>query len=148
MKWNWGTGLVVGMLFFMAFILYFVITMSTNKKYHHDLVTENYYAKEIVYQNEIDQENNLKTLSSKITGKKTEKGWLLSFPDEISNNNSKGTVFLYRPSNKKLDFEIPMEISDFNVLIPNSKLIEGRWNITIQWETNGKPYIYKKSILY
>ena len=32
--------------------------MSTNKKYSHDLVTEDYYAKEMAYQNEIDAESN------------------------------------------------------------------------------------------
>ena len=56
MKWNWGTGIVIGMLSFMSFILYLVITMSTDKNYSHDLVTDDYYAKEMVYQNEINAE--------------------------------------------------------------------------------------------
>ena len=56
MKWNWGKGIVVGMISFMAFILYMVITMSTDKKYSHDLVTEEYYAKVMKYQTEIDAE--------------------------------------------------------------------------------------------
>ena len=50
MKWNWGTGLVVAMALFIGFILYMVITMSTDKKFSFDLVTEEYYAKEMVYQ--------------------------------------------------------------------------------------------------
>ena len=148
MKWNWGKGLVVGMLCFMGFILYLVITMSTNKKYSHDLVTEEYYAKEMAYQDEIDQESNLKTLSKTITGKRTTEGWLLRFPEEINDTNSKGTVFLYRPSNQKLDIDFPMVLSGSNLLIPDDRLIDGRWNITIQWKTQGKPYLYKKSIVY
>ena len=50
MKINWGTGLVIGMVLFIAFIMFMVITMMTDKKYSHDLVTEDYYQKEIVYQ--------------------------------------------------------------------------------------------------
>ena len=40
MKFNWGTGIVIAIMAFMGFILYFVITMSTNNSYSHDLVTE------------------------------------------------------------------------------------------------------------
>ena len=148
MKWNWGKGLVVGMALFMGFILYLVITMSTDKKYNHDLVTEEYYAKELVYQNEIDKQTNLNSLSSTIKGKRTEQGWLLSFPEEINNNNSKGKVFLFRPSNQRLDFEIPLVLDKSDLLIPDDRLIDGRWNISIEWQTNGKTYLYKNAIVY
>lgn len=148
MKWNWGKGLVVGMACFMTFILYLVITMSTDSKYSHDLVTEDYYAKEMAYQNEIDDETKLKTLSQPISGEKTAEGWLISFPKEINETNSKGKVFLYRPSNQKLDFEFPLLLNKSDLLIPDNRLLDGRWNITIQWETNKKSYLYKKEIIY
>ncbi|RNC87223.1 MAG: cytochrome C oxidase Cbb3 [Winogradskyella sp.] len=148
MKWNWGKGIVLGMLGFMSFILYLVITMSTDKKYSHDLVTEEYYAKEMAYQNEIDNESNLKTLSQPIKGKKTTEGWLISFPEEINETNTKGKVFLYRPSNQKLDFDFPLLLNTSNLLIPDNRLLDGRWNITIEWETNNETYLYKKAITY
>jgi len=148
MKINWGTGLVLGMLGFMIFILYMVITMSTDKKYDHDLVTENYYAKEMVYQNEIDNEEKLATLSSKIIGKRTAEGWLISFPEEINEKTANGTVFLYRPSNEKLDKDFPLVLSGSNLLIPDHRLLDGRWNITIEWEYNESTYLYKSEILY
>ena len=40
MKWNWGTGVVIVMAAFICFIMYFVIKMSTDTNYTHDLVTE------------------------------------------------------------------------------------------------------------
>ena len=148
MKWNWGKGLVVGMACFMTFILYLVITMSTDSKYSHDLVTEDYYAKEMAYQNEIDDESNLKSLSQPISGEKTAEGWLISFPEEINETNSKGKVFLYRPSNKQLDFETTISLSKSHLLIPDSRLVDGRWNIKVDWQYNGKSYLYKKEIIY
>ncbi|GER58092.1 FixH family protein [Patiriisocius marinus] len=148
MKWNWGTGIVVGMVAFMAFILYMVITMSTNKKFSYDLVTEEYYAKEMAYQTEIDAETNINDLSGQFEGKKTKDGWLLTFPNEIEASKVKGKVFLYRPSNQKLDFDLPLVLSGSNLLIPDNKLIGGRWNITIEFEQNGTEYLYKKSITY
>ncbi|MEM7185607.1 MAG: FixH family protein [Bacteroidota bacterium] len=148
MKINWGTGLVIGMLLFIGFIMYFVITMTTDKKYSHDLVTEDYYQKEMVYQEEIDAENNLKRYDQQITGKRTTEGWLLQFPEEIDPQKVEGTVFLYRPSNKLLDFDLPMVISGTNLLIPDNRLLDGRWNITLDWIYEGERFMYKKSIMY
>ncbi|MEN8816513.1 MAG: FixH family protein [Nonlabens sp.] len=148
MKWNWGTGIAIGMISFIAFILYMVITMSTDKNYSYDLVTEEYYAKTMVYQNEIDAENNLNSLEERITGTKTKDGWLLSFPSEIKNETITGKVFLYRPSNQQLDFDLPLVLSGSNLLIPDKNLIGGRWNITIDFKHNGKDFLYKNSIVY
>ena len=49
MKINWGTGLAIVMGLFITFILYFVIRISTEDKYDYDLVSEEYYKKEVVY---------------------------------------------------------------------------------------------------
>ena len=47
MKFNWGTGIVIAIISFISFILYFVITMTADKKYSHDLVTQKYYQQEL-----------------------------------------------------------------------------------------------------
>jgi len=148
MKWNWGTGIVIVMAGFISFILYFVITMSTDKKYSHDLVTEDYYAKEIVYQNEIDAETNTNNLVEKILSKKVDNGWQITFPKQLDISKVKGTMFLYRPSNQKLDFDFPLVLSSSNLLISDKRLVGGRWNITINWMYEGTPYMYKEEIVY
>ena len=148
MKINWGTGIVIAMALFMSFILFLVIKMSTDKNYEHDLVVEEYYKKELAYQEEIDAEENANALSGDISGKKVEEGWLLSFPQEIENSKIQGTVFLYRPSNKQLDFDFPIVLSGSNLLIPDKRLLDGRWNITVDWNYDGKNYLYKESIIY
>jgi nitrogen fixation protein FixH len=148
MKWNWGTGIVIVMACFISFILYFVIRMSTEEAYSHDLVTEEYYAKEMVYQQEIDAETNTNNLNTKIGSKKQKEGWMLTFPDELDPTKINGKVFLYRPSNQILDFEIPLELSSPDLLIPDKNLIDGRWNITIDWTYEGKSFMYKEEIVY
>ena len=56
MKINWGTGIVLAFIGFIAFIMYFVVSMSTGDKYDHDLVVEDYYKAELEYQKDIDKE--------------------------------------------------------------------------------------------
>lgn len=148
MKINWGTGLVIGMVLFISFIMYFVIKITTDKKYDYDLVTEEYYKKEMVYQKEIDAEANSNSLESTISGEKVAEGWMLTFPENIDYSKIEGTVFLYRPSNKQLDFQLPIKLSGLNMLIPDEKLVAGRWNTIVRWTYQGKDYLYKKEIVY
>jgi len=148
MKFSWGTGIVFAFIGFMGFIMFFVIKANTDKKYDHDLVTEDYYIKELDFQHDIDKQNNAKTLSENINWKKTEEGLIIAFPENLLTNNISGKVFLYRPSNKQLDFELPISLSDHNLLIPDKRLLDGRWNIKVDWQYNGKSYLYKKEILY
>lgn len=148
MKFNWGTGIVLAFIGFISFIMYFVISMNTNSKYEHDLVTEDYYAQELEYQNDIDKENNAKTLDKNVTWKKANEGIIIEFPQNLDFKKVTGKVFLYRPSNKQFDFETTISLSNHNLLIPDKRLLDGRWNIKIDWQYNGKSYLYKKEIIY
>ena len=148
MKINWGTGIVIAFVAFITFIMYFVINMSTNKKYEHDLVTEEYYKEELLHQKEIDKENNSKELNEKISWTKTSEGIEITFPEYLDHRRIKGKVFLYRPSNKELDSEISISLSNHNMLIPKTQLLDGRWNLKIDWEYKGKSYLFRESIVY
>ena len=148
MKINWGTGIVLAFIAFISFIMYFVINMNVNDKYDHDLVTEDYYKQELEFQNDIDKETNSKNLASNVTWKKTNDGILIEFPETLKAENISGKVFLYRPSNKQFDFEMLISLSNHNLLIPDKRLLDGRWNIKVDWQYNGKSYLYKKEIVY
>ncbi|AXT20382.1 cytochrome C oxidase Cbb3 [Flavobacteriaceae bacterium AU392] len=148
MKFNWGTGIVLAFIGFISFIMYFVITMNSDKKYNHDLVTEDYYGQELEYQNDINKEKNSKTLAENVIWKKTNKGLQIIFPKTLEAHKVKGKVFLYRPSNKQFDFEIPISLSDHTLLIPDNRLLDGRWNIIVDWSYNKEEYLYKQNIIY
>jgi nitrogen fixation protein FixH len=148
MKINWGTAIVIAFVCFISFIMYFVINMSTNTKYNHDLVVEDYYQQELKFQNDINKEENSKTLTTNVSWVKTTDGISIKFPENLDLNKIKGTVFLYRPSNKALDFEIPISLSNHNLLIPDKRLLDGRWNIKIDWKYNNNNYLFKTDINY
>lgn len=148
MKINWGTGLVIGMALFIGFILFLVYRMTTDNTLEHDLVTKGYYQKEMELQDNIYAQQNTAAMEKQITGIKNDMGYLLQFPEGFEPQKIKGKVFLYRPSNKQLDFELPLELTDPNLLIPDNRLLDGRWNITIDWEYEEKKYRFKKEITY
>ncbi|WP_298535087.1 FixH family protein [uncultured Algibacter sp.] len=148
MKFNWGTGIVLAFIGFISFILYFIITMNVSEDFEHELVTEDYYAEELAYQNDIDKLNNAKTLEENISYEKSDAGLRVKFPESFNYKNITGKVFLYRPSNKQLDFETAISLSNSYLLIPDNRLVDGRWNIKIDWQYKGKSYLFKKSIIY
>ncbi len=147
MKINWGTGIVIAFVLFISFILYFVIRITVQPKFAYDLVDEEYYKTELKYQDEIDKLENTKTLSDKIIITKSETGFLIKFPQEI-NNTTTGTISFFRPSTKVLDFEIPIAITNNQMIIEHEHLVSGFWNITIDFTTNSQEYLVKRSITY
>ena len=148
MKINWGTGIVLAFAAFIAFILYFVVLASSDKRTNHDLVTEEYYKAELAYQDEIDALSNTSKLKSKIKVLKTADGLQIYFPENLNNQNTKGSVSFYRPSDKHLDFDLPLSLSNSHLLIPDKRLLDGRWDIKIYWEYDGKAFLYKERITY
>ncbi|ETN95080.1 FixH protein [Zhouia amylolytica] len=148
MKFNWGTGIVIAFALFISFIMYFVITMSTDDKYDHDLVTEQYYKKELAFQEKLDREQKTINLGYEIQIDKNSEGLLIKFPKEVTDTEISGKVFLYRPSNKQLDFEIPFSTSNHLLLIPDNRLLDGRWNIEIDWKFKDASMLSTKEISY
>lgn len=148
MKLNWGTAIVIAFIGFMGFILFFVIRMSTDDQYNHELVVDDYYQQELNYQDEINKVTNAQALSEDLQFKSTAEGLQISFPKDINEDNLSGKVFLHRPSNKHLDFEMPISLSNHNLLIPDNRLLDGRWNIKVEWEVDGTSYVHKTAISY
>ena len=143
-KLNWGVGIVITIACFIGFIMFFVIKMSTDKKYDHDLVTEEYYKQELAYQDQIDAQQNSARLAKNIQVEVTAEGIQIKFPSE--KKDIKGEVSLYRPSNKKLDLEIPISLENQQMLIPAEKLVEGKYKLSINWKSNGTDYLFKKDL--
>lgn len=148
MKINWGTGIVIGMTLFISFILYLVFNMLTDEKFDHDLVTEEYYKKELLFQQEIDAETRGNALAENISDRRIKNGWLIEFPEDLELDDVSGKLSFYRPSNAKLDFDIPLNLESNRIEISDKNLIPGRWNIYIHWEYQGESYLYKNEIVY
>jgi hypothetical protein len=147
-KINWGTAIVIAFALFMSFILFFVFRVQSDSKYDNELVTEEYYKKEATVQKDIEYVNNANALSEKVKINNASEGITVSFPKDLDFKKIKGTVSLYRPSNKKLDFVNPIALSDSDLLIPKKNLVGGLWDITVEWTYEGKTYLNKEEVYF
>ena len=148
MKFNWGTGIVLAFIAFIAFIMYFVVLSFRDPASNHDLVTDDYYKKELNYQEDLDAARNLEKAGGGMQVRITAEGLTVRFPESMDPEGIEGTVSLYRPSNKQLDFKTPIQLSERQLLIPKSRLLDGRWDIRVDWTYKGAPYLFQQKLTY
>ena len=141
MKINWGKGIVIAFVLFISFILYFVVTMITDPKYDNEMVVEEYYKVDAEYGTVMDQLNAGNALAEKVKIAHNAEAISVTFPSDIPATKINGVVTLYRPSNKILDFEVPIKISESELKIPADKLAGGVWKITVAWNYGDKKYM-------
>lgn len=148
MKINWGTAVVIAFALFMSFILFFVFKVQSNHKYDNELVVEKYYQKELEFNSDYQKEENAINLTNQVVITNENDGVWVTFPSEMDYKKITGKVSLYRPSSQKLDSEILISLSSPRLLIPKSNLVSGRWDISVDFEYEGKSYLSKKTIYY
>jgi hypothetical protein len=147
MKINWGTSIVIAFALFISFIMYFVVKVQTDNKYDNDLVVEEYYKHDVHFQDEMARIQNAQDLKLKPIITVTTNGITIVFPNDFEPNEIKGTVALYRASNKKFDFQVPISFTDSaSLFVSNDKLIGGEWKINMEWKYKGKSYLTKEEI--
>jgi hypothetical protein len=147
-KISWPAGIIIAITAFVIFILSFVYKVTFMPEYDHHLVSEDYYKDELNYQQEIDKQNKGINLSENVSLKKMPNGLQITFPSEFDFRNINGTVFFQRLSNNKIDFQLPINLESHQLLIPNNQLVDGRWDVKIEWEVNNTKYLFKEKIIY
>ena len=147
-KINWGWAIVIAMGAFMIFILQFLYRSIADESLEHHLVSEDYYKDELYYQQEIDKLNNASKLVKDVTAERTEGGLLITFPNDLELSKITGTVRLLRNSEKKLDFKKNISLTGNSMLINDDRLINGRWNIKVEWKLNDIEYMFKEAFFY
>jgi hypothetical protein len=135
---NWGYRIVVGMVIFMLFIAYLSYRMINTKV---DLVADNYYESGQAYQDRIQKLNNTEKIINQIKFEFDKKTSTLSY--DVTKLDS-GTLSIYRPSDKKLDFNIPL--SSASAQLDLSMIESGSWRVQANWYSQGLGYQYNMLI--
>lgn len=90
-------------IFFMSFLFY---RMWTQK---FEMVTDNYYEKEVAFQGQIDAAKNSEAYGSAFSMKVKGAEILLNIPAELSTSLQAGEVYFYCPASQNSDKHIPLQ---------------------------------------
>ena len=143
--WPWS---ILG--FFVFLISTIVAFVSFALGQNMELVTKDYYAKELRFQQEIDQANNAAAFGDKVGVKFAAASQTveLKVPESLVAAGLKGAVEFYRPSDKTLDFTTPLMPGDDGLQsIDVSQLKPGFWRLSMAWKADGKDYLFRDSIV-
>lgn len=147
MKFNWGTGITIGMILFMGFIITLSVKMIGSKV---DLVSKDYYEQGIEFEEHLNQVKAANALSQPVTVdvNYTAAQVQIKLPAEFSNQSVEGTILFFCPNEKNNDFSVALKPdSNLQQNLPLEKLTKGNWWIKLQWKANGKDYYYEEEIV-
>ncbi|MDX5326716.1 MAG: FixH family protein [Bacteroidota bacterium] len=141
MKFNWGTGIVIALTLFASGILY-VVYRSVSEKV--ELVTEDYYSQELVYQDRIDEIARGKAAGEVVIRRKAEDTIEIELPEKISGDAGTYSIHFYKPDNSNLDFveEIKLEGGQ-RLMVIERNVIPGKWLVKISGMTNQISYYWE-----
>lgn len=140
---NWGYKILTVYVVFVAGIMYMVLKSSDQKM---DLVTTDYYAKELKYQDKIDATVRANALSETVKYDITDNQIVLHFPKDFAGKKISGTAELYCPSDENKDIKKEFSAEDATVIINISIVNRGQQELHISWQANGVDYYFEKKI--
>jgi hypothetical protein len=110
------------------------------------LEEENYYEKEIHFEEEMDAIKNFNDLNTEI--KLIQKDSLkIILPDFFGKLKSENITILFkRPSDKKLDFEVEYPINQLEKTIDFNRFTIGVYNVEIKFTIDSINYLHKSNI--
>lgn len=141
---NWGYKILFVYVAFVAGILLMVFKSSTQKR---DLVTTDYYAKELKYQERIDAVKRTQALSAPVKYEVINRQIVISFPKEFSGKQITGSVLLYCPSDKNKDVEQTFSTAAgvFTMQLPVKN--KGAHEVQISWQAGGISYYFENKLI-
>jgi len=142
MKWNWGTKIALLYTLFVLFIVSMVY-LSFNQKF--DLVTEDYYAEEIAYQETIDKKAHAEELESHLQAQIEGANLKIIFPNK--NEALAGKLKVFRPSDKDKDFNLKIETENSVFNIPLEKFVKGKYLLKVDWEVSDNKYYQELTVI-
>ena len=143
-KMSWGTKLAIGASIYVIGVLTFVGFSTTQKI---NLVSKDYYPKEVVYQEQIDKLKNAKELDSDIQIIQENGSLHIQFPGNM-HTQVKGEIIFYRPADYESDIKATIDLDENGLQKLNTnQLLKGMYTIKIDWEHNGIGY-YKEEAIY
>ncbi len=145
MNLSWGTK-IAGLYIGFVLLMITMVIMSAYQK--TELVSDDYYERELKYQDKIDGMNNANLLSAQISHTINDNALIVQFPNDFKNKNVTGEIVFFRPSDKTKDFISQIRLNEtFCQTIDLKDLSKGMYKMQTEWKADGKTYFNEETIV-
>jgi len=127
---NWGNKIAV---LYIGFVIMIGFLVYKSTQQNTDLVSDDYYKKEIAYQQIIDANANNKALATNPLIMHNEQFIHIQFPSTLHDQLITGIIELYNAANAKNDTSISFSTSNDSVSIALNNIKKGNYTAKIQY---------------
>ena len=142
---SWGyriTILTLGFVFFMTFLVISAFRQN------FDLVTEDYYGRELQFEAQIEKQKNQQGLKDSLTCVVSENNVIIKYPEEFRGKDIRGEILFFRPSDAKKDVKRAIVSASNGIQVLTGDLFsKGMYKAQLDYVVEGKKYYYEKSIM-
>lgn len=139
----------------ISIIAFFVIAISFLVSYtiwamrqREDLVSPDYYEKEVRYQRQLDSMNRSTSIATQVavTFEPARRQIVITLPAGLM--ASQGDIYLYRPSDARLDRQFPLALdAEGRQRLDAKDLPAGYWKVRVRWMAGGQEYYLDQAVI-
>lgn len=144
---RWPAALFATFAIFISGIA-MLVTLAVHSD--QDLVRDDYYDQEIRYQKQIDRESRAAALGEPLDIRYDAASAHLEvrLPAAQAARHPTGTMVFYRPSDARLDTQMPLKLDSAGLQIVSTSLLQsGFWKLRVTWEVDGMEYYSESPIV-
>lgn len=135
--------------FFALAITFILCFIAWAVQQREDLVSADYYEREVRYQSQLDSLNRSQTVAARtvVTFEPAGQTIIVTLP-EAQTPGVTGSIHLYRPSDARLDRELPLALAaDGTQRLDARPLAAGLWKVRVKWNANGQDYFLDQPVI-
>ncbi len=141
---NWGTRIT---LLYCGFVVLILIMVFVSLHQKVDLVSADYYEKELLFQSKIDGMKNTSELTNGFSCETRSDSVMLHYPEALRHKKVSGEIVFYRPSDSGRDEKFnaaPDANGRQGFQLKHHK--RGYYKLLCEVEADGKKYYYEEPI--
>ena len=142
----WPYAIIVVFVLFAAYIGSMVYqAMQTDV----NLVSADYYQQELVHQQRMDAVARTAALTTPVQVRHdaASRRLTLQLPAALAGQAVQGQVHFFRPSDKALDFSLPLQpAADRRQVVNTSKMAAGLWRVQLDFKAGGQAYFIEQDL--
>lgn len=144
MKLNWGHKIAIVYGIFMTFMITMLIV---SMQYDNELVNEDYYARELLLQGQIDASGNMAAAPFQVELASANGLVEVQFTGLSAKAHPTGDVRLYKPDDATLDESHSLLLDTQNRMTIVPRGLRGRYKVSVRFDIDGKDYYAEKQIV-
>ncbi|MDE3211828.1 MAG: FixH family protein [Bacteroidota bacterium] len=140
---NWGYKILFVYLAFVAGIMFMVYKTTLQKE---DLVTTDYYSKELKYQQVIDAARRTDSLPEPVEYGVQGNNFVVHFPKYFNGKSLIGKLILFCPSDAHKDVKHNFTILGGTITVPITPSATTNYDLHLSWKVDGLDYYLERKV--